>query len=551
MNGKYWFRASFVILFMLLICACGKTGGVPVQPVTGLPQGTDGYAWWNDTVFYEIFVRSFYDSNGDGIGDFNGIIEKLDYLNDGDPKTTTDLGVTGIWLMPINPSPSYHGYDVTDYYAVNPDYGTLDDFKRLLEECHKRGIRVIMDLVLNHTSVEHPWFIEARDQPQSARHNWYIWSETNPGYLGPWNEKVWYPSVAGYYYAIFWVGMPDLNYTNIEVTDEMHNVARFWIKDVGVDGFRLDAARHLIEEGQNQADTPSTHRWWADFRTVYKAINPQAMTIGEIWTTNYSVVSYVQGNELDMAFNFDLAAEILDNIGGRSSTSLGASLRRSFDLFPHGTYATFLSNHDQERVMSVFMGDVDKAKLAASVLFTGPGTPFVYYGEEIGMTGNKPDENIRTPMLWSADAYAGFSTDFPWESINSNYTQCNIAIETTDPNSLLSYYRSLIRLRNEHSALRVGDYYGVRSDSTSLLSFLRVSQEETLLVVINVSENPVSGYTLNLNQGPLSARYRAALLFGEGRPSGLSANSSGGFNNYQPLAEIPANGTVIIQLQGR
>jgi glycosidase len=408
-----------------------------------------------------------------------------------------------------------------------------------------------MDLVLNHTSVEHPWFVEARDQPQSARHDWYIWSETSPGYAGPWGEQVWYPSVAGYYYAIFWSRMPDLNYVDNEVTTEIHNVARFWLQDVGVDGFRLDAARYLIEEGQNQADTASTHQWWANFRTLYKGINPQAMAIGEVWTTNYAVVTYVQGNELDMAFNFDLASQIMHNIDNRNATNMGAALRGSFELFPRGTYATFLTNHDQERVMSVYMGDEVKARLAASVLFTTPGTPFVYYGEEIGMTGNKPDENIRTPMLWSADAQAGFSTNFPWESINSNYAQFNVATESADPNSLLSLYRTLIQLRNEHAALRVGDYYGVRADNFSLLSFLRVSKEETLLVLINLSENPVSGFTLSLNQGPLSGSYRAYLVLGEGTPTNLDANSNGGFDGYQPIAEIPANGMVIIQFRGR
>jgi glycosidase len=539
-----------LVLFGLLLTSCASKAK-PVQPIEGLPQGTDGFAWWNDSVFYELFVRSFYDSNGDGIGDFNGIIEKLDYLNDGDPKKSGDLGVTGIWLMPINPSPTYHGYDVTDYYAVNPDYGTMEDFKRLLAECHKRGIRVIMDLVLNHTSSQNPWFIEARDNPQSTTNDWYIWSETNPGYLGPWNEQVWYPSTAGYYYAIFWVGMPDLNYTDPAVTDEMHNVARFWLQDVGVDGFRLDAARYLIEEGKNQADTTETHQWWADFRTLYKGINPQAMAIGEVWTTNYAVVSYVEGDELDMAFNFDLASQIIHNINNRNATNLGAVIQSSNNLFSPGTYATFLTNHDQERVMSYFMGDQEKAKLAASVLLTIPGTPFIYYGEEIGMTGDKPDENIRTPMLWSADQYAGFSTVYPWESTIPNYQEINVATESSDPNSLLSLYRTLVGLRNDHAALRVGDYFVVRSDNASILPFLRVSKEETLLVMINMSEEAASGYTVTLTQGPLSGNYRSFPVLGVGTLTDLIANANGGFDSYQPGMDIPASGMVIIQLDGR
>ena len=539
----------FLIIISFFLSACISSGAISVQPLIGLAEGTDGYAWWNDTVFYEIFVRSFYDSNGNGIGDFNGIIEKLDYLNDGDPKTTTDLGVTGIWLMPINPAASYHGYDVTDYYGVSSDYGTVDDFKRLLGECHKRGIRVIIDMVYNHTSNKHPWFIEARDQPESSRHNWYVWSATNPGYAGPWGEKVWYPSVAGFYYAVFWIGQPDLNYTDTAVTDEMYNVARYWLQDVGVDGFRLDAVRYLIEEGTEQQDTPKTIEWWSDFYTFYKEINPRAMTVGEVYTTNYIVDDYLKGNDFDQAFNFDLASQILRNIDGRNAVNLNASIKSSFQLFPKGEYATFLSNHDQERVMSFFSGDEVKAKLAASVLLTTPGTPFVYYGEEIGMTGNKPDELIRTPMLWSTDKYAGFSTVFPWESTNSNYAQYNVATESSDPDSLLSLYRSLLQLRNNHAALRVGDFYSVRSDNFNLLPFLRVSQEETLLVLINLSENPASGFSLSLDVGPLKGNYRAYPLMGEGKLSGLKVNTNGGFDAYQPLAEIPANGLVIIQLR--
>ncbi len=574
MEEKYRFRVVIFLLLFVLLSSCSGTETVKTQTATliptktqptitpqasaeptddltvsGLPQRTDGYAWWNGTIFYEIFVRSFYDSNGDGIGDFKGIIKKLDYLNDGDPTTTTDLGITGIWLMPINPSPSYHGYDVTDYYDVNPDYGTLVDFKNLLKECHSRGIHVIIDLVLNHTSVMHPWFIEARDQPDSPRHDWYIWSDTNPRYVGPWDEQVWYPSSAGYYYAIFSSTMPDLNYRNDDVTNEMYNVARFWLQDIGVDGFRLDAARHLIELNQAQADTQITHQWWKNFRTYYKGINSQAMTIGEVWTNNYAVVKYVEGDEFDMVFNFDLASQTMRSISSWNSSSLAINLQNSYDKFSRGTYATFLTNHDQNRVMSTFLGDQGKAKLAASVLLTAPGTPFIYYGEEIGMTGTKPDENIRTPMLWSTDEYAGFSSRFPWESMNGNYEQFNVETETADPNSLLSFYRTLIQLRNEHSALNGGDYIGVRSDNQSLLSFLRVSKEETLLVLINISKKPVSGFTLSLKQGPLKGSYDAYLVFGEGVLNSLTTNINGGFDAYSPLPEIPANGLFIIQLR--
>ena len=244
--------------------------GKPTEPQAVSPagqdgalvKGTGGQPWWNDTTFYEIFVRSFYDSDGDGAGDLNGLIGKLDYLNDGDPTTTSDLGVTGIWLMPIMASPSYHGYDVTDYYQVNPEYGTNEDFKRLIEEAHKRGIRVIIDLVLNHTSAEHPWFIESQD-PNSPKRDWYVWSDEEP------QGKGWHPGKnGGYYYGYFGEHMPDLNYKNPAVTEEMQKVVRFWLEEMGADGFRLDAVKYLYEDGKRIEHTPATHEWLKGFPQV-------------------------------------------------------------------------------------------------------------------------------------------------------------------------------------------------------------------------------------------------------------------------------------------
>ncbi len=522
---------------------------ISVQPITGLPEGTDGTQWWNNTVFYEIFVRSFYDSDANGIGDINGIIAKLDHLNDGNPQTNTDLGITGLWLMPINPAGSYHGYDPIDYYGVNPDYGTMDDFKRLLDECHKRGIRVIIDMVYNHTSTKNPWFIEARDNPTSSYRNWFIWSSTDPSYLGPFNERVWFPTVSGYYYAIFSSDQPDLNYRDPAVGQEMYKVAQFWLENVGVDGFRLDAVRYLFEDGKVQQDTPETLDWWKNFRSYYKSFDSQAMTVGEVATTNYVAETYLKATDFDQTFNFDLARQILSNVNSRNAVNLNASIKSSFSIMPKGEYATFLSNHDQERVMSYFEGDMAKARLAASVLLTTPGTPFIYYGEEIGMTGNKPDPQIRTPMLWSADRYAGFSTVLPWEATNSNFKEYNVATETGDPQSLLTLYRNLIQLRNNHAALRIGDYYMARSDNFAILPFLRVSKDETLLVLLNLSDTPVSGFSIMLDQGPLKGNYHAYIVYGQGNPTAISAGANGGFSQYQPLAELPANGMVVIQLR--
>ena len=214
---------------------------VPASP-SSLP-GSNGLPWWNDRVFYEVFVRSFQDSDGDGIGDLNGLIERLDYLE--------ELGVSGLWLMPITTSPSYHGYDVVDYYQVDPDYGTNEDFLRLVEEAHARNMPVIVDLVLNHTSNEHSWFTASND-PAAPERDWYVWSDEDPGYRGPANQKVWHAGDDGYYYGVFWHGMPDLNLENPEPTAEMHEVARYWLEEMGADGFRLDAIKHLIEDGRLQ-----------------------------------------------------------------------------------------------------------------------------------------------------------------------------------------------------------------------------------------------------------------------------------------------------------
>ncbi|MCI0555852.1 MAG: alpha-amylase [Anaerolineae bacterium] len=515
----------------------------PFQPIIGLPQGTDGYPWWNDTVFYEIFVRSFYDSDGDGIGDFNGLTSKLDYLNDGDPNTTTDLGVTGLWLMPIHPSPSYHGYDVTDYYDVNPEYGTMDDFKLLLDEAHKRGIRVTIDWVLNHTSIQHSWFEQAQDAA-SPYHEWYRWTaDSQPG--SGWR----YGGAGQYYYALFWEGMPDLNYANPDVVAEMKNVVKFWLQDVGVDGFRLDAAKHIFEDGSVVENTPETHAWYKDLRKFYKSINPQAMTVGEVWSNSDAVSQYLEGDELDLAFDFDLAKNIVFSAGIGDAEYFSDVLRHDITVFPPGQFATFTTNHDQDRAMSVLNDDVDAAKNAAFLLLTSPGVPYLYYGEEIGMLGEKPDEDIRKPLQWSGEANAGFTTGTPWRAPNSDYITKNIDSQTTDPNSLLSVYRALIQLRNSHAALRVGHYHFIETDNKAAYASLRISSEEAVLVLINLSSEPVSDYTLNLEESPLAGDYVIAPLLDPGQFASPTITPQGGFENYQPLPEIPPHGRFILQFQ--
>jgi glycosidase len=568
---KQFMAVTVVCLLTVVLAACAQPGAAtptattepgppaaaseieaiaPVAAITGMPAGSDGFDWWNDTTFYEIFVRSFSDSDGDGIGDFDGLTAKLDYLNDGDPETTTDLGITGIWLMPIMESPSYHGYDVTDYFKVNPEYGTEEDFKRFLEEAHNRGIRVVIDMVLNHTSNDHPWF-EDSETPGAEHDNWYVWSNEDPGFAGPWGQDVWHNAGDRYYYGIFWEGMPDLNYRNPEVTAQMYEASRYWLEDMGVDGFRLDAIRHLIEDGEVQENTPETHAWLQAYRDFLTEIEPEAMTVGEIWTTTDNVVPYVKDGEVDLAFEFDLAEAMVSAAKGETRGPVAGAQFKAWNAYPPGQYAPFLTNHDQERVMSQLGGDEGKARVAALLLLTSPGVPFIYYGEEIGMIGTKPDEQIRTPMQWTAEEDAGFTTGDPWIKVKANYPEVNVAAQRTDPDSLWNTYRSLVHLRNNHVALRTGDYTKVDVADSKVYAFLRSSPQETVLVLINLGSEPVSDYELNLAKGPLSGSVTAVEVLHGTAVTSPTITPEGGFKAYKPLDTLAPQTGYVIQLGGR
>lgn len=556
---KVWKVTSLILLMVLLAgagCKPTTTQVIPtstqsevVEPTaTPAPAEQTSTDWWRTATFYEIFVRSFNDSNGDGIGDFNGITAKLDYLNDGDPNAKTDLGINAIWLMPINPSPSYHGYDVTDYMAVNPQYGTLDDFRNLLAEAHKRGIHVIIDWVINHTSSEHPWFQAAQD-PNSPYRDYYIWSDSNPNYAGPWGEIVWYPGKVGYYYGIFWSGMPDLNYRTPAVTDEIEKAANFWLKDVGIDGFRVDAAMYLIEDGKVQANTPETHDWYKRFRTFYKGINPNAMTVGEVWTTTSTVATYLQGDQLDLAFNFDMADAWVTGVSGYDASVLKFIIKYEYDRTKNTQFATFLTNHDQNRVLSTLNKDIAKAKTAATLLLTFPGVPFIYYGEEIGMLGTKPDEDIRRPMQWTAEANAGFTTGSPWRAPDASYTTFNVAAEEADTNSLLNHYRTLIQLRMAHPALQNGTLTPVDSPNLKTIAYLREDDQNSYLIIANLGNMAAVNIALSAPSSRLTKPVNPWMVIGEGSPAGLTVDANGGFANYEPLPEIPAMTAIVIQLR--
>jgi alpha-amylase len=541
MDRSYFFvdmtkRLLTIFLLLVILPACAPATPLPATTGPNTPAPTkdpvEPRDWWREAVFYEIFVRSFYDTDGDGIGDFNGVTQKLGYLQ--------DLGITAIWLMPIHPSPSYHGYDVLNYFNVNPEYGTLADFTRLLVEAHQRGMHIIIDLVINHTSSGHPFFVAANSDPTSPYRGWYVWSDTDPG-------NGWHQGSSGFYFGLFCDCMPDLNYRNPEVTAFMENVVNFWLGDIGVDGFRVDAAKHLIEEGKQRENTQATHTWYRDFYRSYKANFPEAYMVGEVFGAGSSVVKSYTGDQLDQVFNFEMSSGMVNGANAGASSGINSAIQFALADMPDFNFATFLTNHDQNRVMSVLNGDMDKAKVAASLLLTSPGTPFLYYGEEIGMQGRKPDEDIRLPMQWSGEENAGFSGGRPWRSPGANFPQVNVEAQRNDPDSLLSHYRALIQLRQSHPALSGDGIQLVNTGHPGVYASLRYNENEALLVLVNLTGEPIEAYVLNLDEDVLNnGTYNVTLLLGKGEIAQLRVDD-GKFNDYVPLKVLPPHSTFVMQ----
>jgi len=527
------------------VAAASAPACVPKGPPLAIPPR------WHGRVFYEVFVRSFADSDGDGIGDLGGLTERLDYMNDGDPSTTTDLGVTGIWLMPVTEAASYHGYDVTDYTAVERDYGDRAAMRHFVEAAHDRGIDVIVDFVINHTSRDHPWF-EGSMEPGSAREDWYLWADERPPVVRSDGSRVWHEADGRYYYGYFWEGMPDLNLANAAVTAELDAVARFWLDDMGADGFRLDAAKHLIEDGDRLENVDGTFEWLAGFRDRIHATHPEALVLGEVFDATTVSSRYVRDGSLDLTFDFGLASSTVTSINAREAGLLNTALREVATSYPEDTLATFLTNHDQNRVASQLAGDPAGLRLAAALLLTGPGVPFIYYGEEIGMTGAKPDERIRTPMRWEPTPPGfGFTTATPWEAASVDPMGTDVATQAVDSGSLLSTYRSLIRLRAAHPALLGGDLLPIDGADRHLVAFLRSSGDAHALVVANLGLAAVRGPALTLPDGPLCGTPVLTALLG---PDDLAApviSSTGGFERYVPVAELASREILVIDLATR
>jgi glycosidase len=521
-------------------------------PAAASSPGAAGRPWWSTRVFYEVFVRSFQDSNGDGIGDLRGLISRLDQLNDGDPSTTDDLGVTGLWLMPVAPSPSYHGYDVTDYRGIEPDYGTAADFRDLVTAAHERGIAVIVDFVINHTSRDHPWFQDSLT-PGSAHDDWYLWSDTRPAVAKSDGSRVWHEAGGRFYYGYFSDAMPDLNLTNPEVTAEIDDIGRFWVDEMGVDGFRLDAARHLIEDGKQLENTPATFEWLAGFRQRLHEDRADALVLGEVFDATSMTSRYIREGSLDLVFDFGTAGATITSIKSGDAGSIRAAQAEVAGAYPNGGFATFLTNHDQNRVADQLGADVASEKLAATLLLTSPGVPFVYYGEEIGMTGHKPDERIRTPMRWDASTpAAGFTTGTPWEALSDNLVTVNVENESRDDRSLLVSYRGLIRLRSDNPALAFGDLVPLEASDPHILAYLRSTDVSTVAVIANLGPEAVALPALSLDEGPLCATEALPrFIWATGSAPSLTipvVTAGGGLDGWVPFRNLGPREVVVIEL---
>ncbi len=476
-------------------------------------------------VFYEVYVRAFADSDGDGIGDLKGLTAKLDYLNDGDPSTYDDLGVTGLWLMPVFEAKSDHGYDTTDYYTIDPDYGTNEDMRVLLEEAHKRGVSVIVDLVLNHTSSDHPWFQNALDGGE--KRDWYRFFQEgvdDPALLraAPLGGPAWHESRGGTYCGLFWEGMPDLNLDNPEVEAELRAIARYWLA-MGVDGFRLDATSHFFGFGEDvlEQQTAKSGQWLRAFTDDLKADYPDVYIVGEAWEDQQKRADILFG--VDSVFNFDVGKRLVSRLTNgvdanrfpREIEKYTAECTAANPLFWD---APFLTNHDQERILTQLGGDESAYRLLAGIVLTLPGNPFLYYGEELGMQGRKPDEQLRTPMLWGG----GDAAQCTFVASQYNDGTAPVSAQLAQDDSLLRTLIGLIATRNRCDALRLGSLTALDTDNRSLMAYRMTYGEQSVLVFHNL--HATEAQPLTLGSGAVSPD--ASVLYGTRQNGTIPARST-------------------------
>jgi glycosidase len=465
---------SSILAFLLILSSVTRLSSQNIRKVSDWPRG----------ITYEIFVQSFADSDGDGTGDFRGMTSKLDYLQ--------DLGITGVWLMPINPSTSYHKYNVDDYYNVHPDYGTLQDFKEFVEEAHKRGIHVVIDLVINHSGRENFWFKEALKDEHIKYWDYYVWAHKDDPQVKPapgqkrsnWNAV---PGSDYLYFSHFGGNMPDLNYDNPKLRQEIFKVGRFWLDEMGVDGFRLDAARHIYPDER----TADMYKWWEYFLQEMKKVREDVYIVGEVWSVVEEVAPYLKG--IPALFNFDIGSAIITAVNEEKGGQLALKHKEILDVYktvnPDYIDNTFLTNHDQNRLLSSVDNSIDKAKMAAALLLTLPGSPYLYYGEEIGMSGKKPDPFIREPFIWDVKSKDNIRTTWEEPRYSTDSTIVPLSEQLTDENSIFNHYRTFIKLRNESSALTYGDLVPVQFADPSICAFIRSDDKESLLILHNLSRD--------------------------------------------------------------
>lgn len=451
----------------------------------------------NYRTYYEVFVYSFYDGDGDGIGDLKGLTEKLDYINDGNPQSMEDLGCNGIWLMPIMPSPTYHKYDITDYYAIDPEYGTMKDFEAFMEACNSRGIKVILDLVMNHTSSQHPWFLEAcnylitlGDGEPSAEEcpyvDYYHFSrQQEAGYCQVPGSEVWY------YEAQFYYGMPDLNLYNESLRKEFEKIVDFWLEK-GVGGFRIDAAREFVS-GSPSSNTEIL-AWLTD---MVKSKREDAYLVAEVWSDLNTYAGYYASG-IDSIFNFafaDNSGIIANAVKGVSPASgYGEALVMADDLFktqnPDYIDAPFYTNHDLGRSAGYYAGEasMSQTKVAGALNLLMSGSAFIYYGEELGMKGAGKDENKRAPMYFDADKNAPGMCDGPKDMDQVKMKFPSYEEQKEDDTSIYHYYRQAIYLRNLYPSIRKGRVENLSEYATDAVAAIKKSyEEEQLMIFCNLS----------------------------------------------------------------
>ncbi|MGY6741340.1 MAG: alpha-amylase family glycosyl hydrolase [Cecembia sp.] len=473
------YQIGLFVTILVIIWSCSGKGEKEVEN-----------HWPHAGITYEIFIQSFYDSDGDGIGDFNGVIKKLDHVK--------ELGANAIWFMPIMPSPTYHKYDVTDYKDVHPDYGTMDDFKRLLEEAHKRDIKIVIDLIINHTSTEHPWFQESQKSRDNPYRDYYVWAQKDTIAdfinkktitLDSDNIRQWHDPGFGedYYYGFFWGGMPDLNFDNPKVREEIYEIGRFWLEDIGVDGFRLDAAKHIFPDDRPE----DNHAFWKEFRDRMTAIKPDIYLVGEVYDRKEVVAPYLPG--LPALFNFDFHYTLIEAYQKEDGMLLAKKQKEVLDFYLDITKdfidATFSSNHDQPRLLNSLDENPRKLKQAINILMTMPGAPYLYYGEEIGMLGQKPDEHIREPFLWDIRANDRGRTTWIEPKYSIDETVTPLAIQKSMSTSYFNHYKDIIKLRNSNRALALGNLELYEGElAQPLMAYFRNHKHQEVFVAHNLSD---------------------------------------------------------------